>query len=271
MSVEITTERIADVEQALGCFLPEPLRDLYLAYEDTGETDGWAPLRLMPLDEVAMLHSFVEDFGWAARGLRVFWTDDNSNYAGLYVLGPLLGKVCFINHEETDLSPVYASLPSFLAVMASSQPEALDWYQFPREYPAAGPSKNPQAARQDWEIVQSFRPLYEAAEDEERTYYAFCMMALMPFEQTASLLAFTHDEYMYIQERACQILGLRRYEGAVERLAEVARAGKHNGRMAAIIALGKIGSPEAHGHLQALRTLLPEGYRAYLTGALREE
>lgn len=267
MSAENTEETIAEVETALGCVLPEALRGQYVAPSEAPGPDDWVPLRLMSFGEVAAFHAIVEVNGWAAHGLRVFWTDDQSNYAGLYLAGPLAGKVCFVSHDETDLSPVYASLASFLNAMQDARPQGLDWFRFRRDYPALGPSGDPASAARDREIAESFQPLYEAAEDDERVYYAFCRMALTPFEDTDTLLAMTRDEDDYIQERACQILGLRRSAPAIDRLAEVARDGRHNSRMAAIRALGRIGTPAARSRLEELRSLLPEGYHAYIPAA----
>ena len=47
------------------------------------------------------------------------------------------------------------------------------------------------------------------------------------------------------QARACDILGNRRYEAAIDQLGEIARAGTTNGRGAALRALGRIGSAAA--------------------------
>jgi hypothetical protein len=50
---------------------------------------------------------------------------------------------------------------------------------------------------------------------------------------------------MWIQARACDILGNRRYEPAIGKLGDIARTGTTNGRGAAMRALGRIGTPAA--------------------------
>ena len=273
MNSGLSDEIIEEVQQVLGCILPEPLLELYQTLDGTTESSDWVEMRLMSLNEVVNFHQVVQDEeeewgGFAAKGVRVFWSDDNSNFTGLYVAGRLKEKLCFIDHEEVDLSPVFASVQSFRHAMKAASPKDLRWSEVRRDYPV-GPSVDPQTSLQDWEISQAFRPLYEASQGRDRVYYAWCMMALTPYEQTASLLAFTYDNDMYIQERACEILGLRQYEAAIERLAEVARNGMQNGRIASIVALGKISSDAARSHLLQLLPLLPEGYGIYIKGALK--
>ena len=110
-------EQLQLLEDALDCTLSDGLRALYEDHngdDKTGTKGIYLPLRLMPVSEVIETHHFVKEFGWASQGLRLFWYDGNSNYAGLYVAGALEGRVCFIDHEEPDLAPVYRTLHRFL-------------------------------------------------------------------------------------------------------------------------------------------------------------
>ncbi len=43
------------------------------------------------------------------------WTDDNSNYAGIYVDGPLEAWICVFDREEPMLAPAFRSTESFLS------------------------------------------------------------------------------------------------------------------------------------------------------------
>lgn len=248
-----TAEQLQSLEAALDFTLPDGLRLLYEDHngEDKAGTQGlYLPLRSMPVDEVIDTHGFVKEFGWASQGLRLFWSDDNSNYAGLYVAGPMEGRVCFINHEEQDLSPVYRSLLSFLDTLLVGIEAEADWYEFPRDYPALEPL-TPEDAAADWTAAQMLRPLFEAAEDDQkRINYAHCIMALTPPAHTDTLTAYTVDADFYIQERACEILGKRKYEPAIGRLAEVAAMTIPNAPLLARQALAEIGTPEALSRLQ---------------------
>jgi len=105
-------------QQELDCLFPEALLALYTDHNGMPASKEWLPMRLMSLEEVTDFHQVVLEYGWDLWGLRVFWTDDNSNYAGLYITGPLAGKVCWIDHGEIDPTPVYASVRSFLCVLS---------------------------------------------------------------------------------------------------------------------------------------------------------
>src|SRR5688572_6727002 len=54
------------------------------------------PWRLMPADEVIRIHDLMQaQAGWLspAPNVRYVWSDDNSNWAGVFVTGPLAGMV----------------------------------------------------------------------------------------------------------------------------------------------------------------------------------
>ena len=239
------------LETALGCVLPGDLRRLYADHDgdEVGGENIRLPLRLLPIAEVIETNQFVQDSGLAAYGLRLFWYDDNSNYAGLYVAGPLSGRVCFLNHEEADLSPVYRTLRSFLSTLLTGIDKGIEWEEFARDYPALGLLSSEEAA-EDWDAAQMLRPPFEAAEDaQERINYAYSIMALTPPERTDSLIEYTYDADLYIQERACELLGRRKFEPAVGRLAEVAAMNIANAPMRARWALAEIGTPDALARL----------------------
>ncbi len=91
--------------------------------------------------EAIETHGFTKQFGWAQKGLCLFWTDDNSNYAGAYVKGPLAPRVCLVDHEEPDIPPAFRSPESFVRALHVGADEDLDWYELPRDYPVLGAIK----------------------------------------------------------------------------------------------------------------------------------
>jgi hypothetical protein len=106
-------------------------------------------------------------------------------------------------------------------------------------------------------VVEALRPAFESDEGQDRIDYACQLMTLTPYERTATLVAFTYEDDMYIQEKACTILGLRRWEPALPRLAELAEGGMVNARTAAIRGLGRIGTPDALRELERIHEALP--------------
>jgi hypothetical protein len=264
-----TRQALEAAEKELDCTFPESIRAWYEDHDGMSASARWLPMRLMSLEEVIDFHAVVLEYGWDIWGLRVFWTDDSSNYAGLYITGPLAGKVCWIDHSEIDPTPVYASVRSFLRTQLETLSEEVDWEELPRDYPAPKPSSDPERIAQDEQILQTLRPLYAASEEDERIFHAYCIMALTPFEQIDALLAFTYDEDSEIQARVCDVLGQRRYEPAIERLAEIVLHGAYpNAPGAAIRALGSIGSEAARARLLELSITLPK-YSAEIRRAMR--
>ena len=256
-------------QEKLDCRFPEDLLVLYQDHNGMPASKEWLPMRLMSLEEVIDFHKVVLEYGWDLWGLRIFWTDDNSNYAGLYITGPLAGKVCWIDHGEIDPTPVYASVRSFLRTQLEALSEEIDWDEFPRDYPALQPSSDPERIAQDEQILQTLWPLYEASDEDEHIYNAYCILALTPFGQIDTLLAFTYDPDSEIQARVCDILGQRRYEPAIDRIAEIVRHGAYpNGPGAAIRALGSIGSEAARARLLELSITLPQ-YSDQIRRAMR--
>lgn len=61
-----------------------------------------------------------------------------------------------------------------------------------------------------------------------------------PAEETATIVPFLDDDDMFIQERACELLGERRFAPAAGALRRIAREGMPNGRQAAKRALVRL-------------------------------
>lgn len=271
MDDRLSSGAIEDVQQILGCVLPEPLLALYNIGSDASEINNTVEIRLMPFAEIISLHQTIQEEDWndfATKGVRFFWTDDDGNFVGLYITGLLEGRLCFVDHEEVDLSPSYTSVQSFVNTLAEASSQDSSWRELRRDYPTIQLSVDPQADLRDWETAQSFRSLYENSQDDNRIYYAFCTIVLTPYAKTDTLLRFTYDDNMHIQAKACEVLGQRKYEPAIDRLAEVAKSEGGNGRISSIIALGRIGSEPSRSYLQDLFPALPEGYHNYIKAAL---
>ncbi|WP_182914658.1 hypothetical protein [Paenibacillus thiaminolyticus] len=123
---------VAELYDGLPIELPRDVMDA-LASHHAKQVAGEFFLKLMNRDEIIELHKCladVEEF----QDILPLWSDDNSNYVGLYCRGPLQNKVCYISHEETDLSPGFRSVSSFLASLEQS-PD-LDWDDLKKDYPA---------------------------------------------------------------------------------------------------------------------------------------
>ena len=94
---------------AIRCKVPDDLRRVYLNHNGYRRLHP-PPWRLLSIPEAIRANdgffdpeedAFDEPAAWP-QSLRFFWTDDNSNHAGLYVRGPLAGRVCLEYRDDHD-------------------------------------------------------------------------------------------------------------------------------------------------------------------------
>lgn len=252
-----TATELKALADAIECKLPAEIAALYL---DHNGSQWGTPWRLMSIEEVVKMHRLFSD--WAAYGLRFFWNDNNSNYAGVYVSGPLAQRVCVEIHDGHDLSPRFRSIRSFLEAVLPQKRSSEDEDEDEEEdvemrflgesdfdYPMTGPKGDPKQLADDWHAVQALQSLFASSRDDQRRDYAKCMMALTPPQHTAAIVPFLDEDDMWLPERAANILGARKFEPAIGKLEEVALKGMMNGYQMSIVALGKIGTKAS---LQAL-------------------
>ncbi|MVN89263.1 hypothetical protein GO986_21235 [Deinococcus sp. HMF7620] len=230
-----TSEQLEAAAQALEITWPDALRSLY------EEHDGAGPQRLASdweeqwegvLDEdedarpqAPFLMSLEEAAAWYVStaelfpaDLRFFWTDDNSNYVGVYVRGPLEGMVCVLGHDGGGLVPVFRTIPSFLDwVDAHPLRDVFTDGALVPAFPGRAP--DPLHDEEDWQRALS---LYQNAEQREDNPRLACAMALTPYGQSSVLLPFLDHPDFYVVARAVEILAQRRYTPAYTLIRELA-------------------------------------------------
>src|SRR5262249_10579703 len=120
----------------LGPGFPDELARIYSATNGTSGAEDLG-MRLLRNDEVLRDSSAIRaHIGLADLDrLFAFWTDDNSNYTAVFLDGPLVGMVGFVDHEEPVPVPVYSSVEAFLTTLTKSRDER--WYELAQEYPRA--------------------------------------------------------------------------------------------------------------------------------------
>lgn len=228
------------VAEALAFIWPPELKTLYLKHDGTAPErwaadweDQWqdrldededampaAPF-LMSLEEVAVFYKDTQDL--FPRDVRFFWQDDNSNYAGLYVAGPLSGMVCVVNHDGGSFVPAFRQLQNFLTwLVEHPEEDVFDESLRTPLFPTSAP--DPFHDEEDWERAQV---LYAAADQAEDNPRLACAMSLTPYNHSAVLLPYLNHPDFYVVERAVNTLSLRRYEPAYERIRALAED-RHN-------------------------------------------
>lgn len=273
-------EEIQKFERETRIQLPDTLIRLYRHCNGTKIKKGVElPFNLMTLEEVRELLTFSD---WYYEELQknlqdndkicAFWSDGNSNYAAVYLSGLLEGKICFIDHEETDLSPVFRDFTNFyqsifeIHALNLRQPSAESgWWDMKTDYPKLVKDENEEFYFEDLLLAEKFIELFrEETGYEKKQHLAFCAMNLLPLSETDKILEFVRSDDMWIQERACQLLGEKKSEKAIPVLAEVARSGNHNGKIAAMIALRNFNTQESKFEIERLLNEVEDDYRIYL-------
>lgn len=228
----------SDIFQACSIIIPENISSgLDTHYEGQKKNEFF--LRMLTQDEITELFQYMSSID-VYRDIFPLWTDNNSNYIGLFYDGPLKYRVCYINHEEMDISPGFRSVDSFVAEIEKNF--QLDWDELEKDYPRDKEHNNNEYMDHDLSSIQLLNQRLESSEldDELRCQYIFCIMALTPYNQLDTLLKYLDDEDMYVQERACETFGFHRYAPAQEKLKDVLLHGQHNGRLAAKRALAQM-------------------------------
>ena len=224
---------------ALDVTLPDALLSRLEAHFADQERRDYV-LKVLPQEEIGEMLGHMKSIE-VYQNIIPLWTDEQSNYIGLYYAGPLSYRICYLNHEETDVSPGFRNVGSFIQEL-EQRPDA-DWYELNKDYPAADstqPTTEELAA--DLKSRDELLAIIEGVEidDDRRCQFLYSLMALTPYSHLDTLLRYLDDEDMYVQERACEIFGFYQYTPAVEQLKIVAEHGLPNGKRAAKRALSQI-------------------------------
>lgn len=196
-------------------------------------------LRFMECDEIMETTEYMSEIE-VYRDMIPLWTDDHSNYIGLHFRGACQYRISYISHEETDTSPGFRNISSFIAAL-ELHPD-VGWEEFKKDYPS-DTERNRRETEEDLNAIDELKHLIrdnESIDDDLRCQYIYSIMALTPNSGLDSLIPYLDDEDMYVQERACEIMGFHRYIPAREKLLEVSLSGMPNGKSAAKRALARI-------------------------------
>lgn len=171
------------------------------------------------------------------------WSDDNGNYMILYVIGPLAGRVAYLDHEfGFTVSPRFRDLASYYTSLI--QAAQANSYDLVMDYPAL--QENLYYDVQDADAFNYCMQHYHKAQDENRRlFYAYNALYLCPLAKTSDLYTFLAEETSSVQGEVCEILAARNWTDAIPRLGEVVLARRVDSFVLAIEALGAIRDPAA--------------------------
>jgi hypothetical protein len=247
---------IAELQRSIGN-LPEEVLSIYRDHDGSQRIpkseEGSLAARLMPIAEVIKKREEmagiegqlpkIGDVSW-------LWTDDNSNYCGIYTDGPMRGWLCIFDHEEPMLTPAFRSTMSFLSSLLAEALRkdirgiACDIPYLPREIPQT--IADPANLDVDRQLVLAFRKCFAAELNEDmQRLFAMCAICMTPVEDTPDVMTFLSEEDMWIPESAIRLMELRRWLGGVEQVEQLAREGYPNGDSAAMRLLVRMNTNES--------------------------
>lgn len=251
---------LARLNQTLGP-LQEDALTLYRDHDGSSELpqrredEEPLPVRLMPITEAIKNQQQLDEYhtGWPPIGrIAWLWTDDNSNYVGIYASGTFEGWLVALDHEEPIFTPAWRSVAGFLKCLLDAGPDACDAVTIPRQMPVS--DDDPALIDADRRLCKAVRELHgQATDDDLRRLYAMSAIVLTPVADTATVLDFLNEDDMWTPESAIRLLELRQYRGAVEPVERLARDGFTNGDSAAMRLLVRMRTHESEAALARLK------------------
>ncbi|MCM3342504.1 hypothetical protein M3650_28740 [Paenibacillus sp. MER TA 81-3] len=231
-----------------------------LDYDEKRDADE-AVYRILNTEEIIELRGIFEELE-CHQSICPLLTDDQSNYIGVYYTGPLEGKVCFLNHEETNLSPGFRSMERFITKIL--QDPAAEWDELQHDYPAL--TDHDDESQQDIKVIADLDNLImqENLDEDAKQQLIFSKLAIMPCSRMEHICEYLLADDMYVQEKAIEMIRKRKYTPAAGHLFEVAKNGMHNGKVSAILALKEFKTAESKQLLKELKTVLPASYMMYM-------
>lgn len=170
---------LTSMEGAIGYPLLDDLRTLYQDHGGMSESNRVPAMRLLPPPGVVKITRMVRKSfpGLLDECAGLFWTDDNSNYAGVWLAPPLLGRVfCLKRDEVTDMPPKFRSVESFCQSMLTAWDQHRFWFDAVTDYPRL--SDPATGADEDRAIAIAYLREMETLHWDGHEYLTFAYRAL---------------------------------------------------------------------------------------------
>ncbi|HEY3445125.1 MAG TPA: SMI1/KNR4 family protein [Myxococcales bacterium] len=273
---------LAELQQAIGAEPPPAVATLYRDHDGSNAAlrsrTGRLCARILPIKDAIAANAGLAD-ALSAEPLpgRVLWfsSDDNSNYVGIFLDGPLAGWVTALDHDEPEYTPAFRSVSTSLNRLVSrtrfaqdndenrDSERAIDIPSLPRDVPTLHAAQATDESDRVLALQLLDRYRREEDEDKKRTW-ALCSLCLLPVGDTSLALELLSDPDMWTPEKAVILLEMRGCSAAVPQLEMLARDGGPNGDSAAMRALARLHTPEAEAAVARLERKLTDGKRSFL-------
>jgi hypothetical protein len=226
------------------------------------------PARLMPIAEALGVNPSLDAAfeGQTPGEVLWLWTDDNSNYAGVFISGLLGGFVTVVSHDEPVVAPRFLSVASFVEALLPVGEDALDLPSLRCELPVAsdeGVDRGRRLGALAIELMARWRGTSssedEPGDEDQRRAWANAALCLLPVADTHLAVELLRDSDMWTPESAVRLLELRGHLAAIPELERLAIEGTPNGDSAAIRALVRLDTVAARQALERVaRAVSPQ-------------
>jgi hypothetical protein len=166
---------------------------------------------LMQEEEFALTQEWLSAYALGAELLPIF-TNNESDFVGVYTTGLLKGKVALVIHDDLDFTPVFSSIQSFLKIIQEYNFD--DWYNIPKtecDYPIKEENQaEPNLLKECWKQIEA----NQFSSSEEKILICKMAISLTPPSQLNKLLVFVKSpftdkpEHREIVEWAMYCLGV---------------------------------------------------------------
>ncbi|MDR2921617.1 MAG: hypothetical protein LBV72_19910 [Tannerella sp.] len=159
--------------------------------------------------------------------LPVF-TNDESDFVGIYTTGLLKGKIACVDHDNIDFAPRFRNLASFID-RVNNTPIDFDWHDLPLDsfdYPSKKERPKYEQDSDDKIIVECWNLITkkELASNGNYELIAETILNLTPHTDLEKVLCFLDDENNFVRNKAIWLIGVyHQYLPAKEKVKEVAR------------------------------------------------
>jgi len=194
--------------------------------------------------------------------LKIFWMDQDGNYMGIFVAGPMLGRLALVGHDSSiDCAPLYRGLDTFIeAIKVGIKTPDNEWpYQV--DYPNTGDELQADAStvdiESDVECLKQVESSAALAQDPFRKRFLnSCIISLTPKQYAARIVPMLNNADYHVCSRACLLLGYYQFDEACGKLVQIAADIRNPARFGAIDGLGLMRTKTSQ---EALLKLIRDG------------
>jgi hypothetical protein len=224
----LDAKAVKRLERALGARLPDPVRQLYgeCGGLRTQRWTGMPPMRLMRPEEVIedaeVLRDCADTYSPSAAA-RYLFTDDSSNWVGVFVRGRLTGKMTILDHEEPEQDPRFRDVSSFLDKLIDAARRGLDWPDMDTDYPL-GPDSDETLVAEARPLAHHYLARYRAATSTRKAVTAAGKaLHLLPPDEWATLRELLASPHQYVRYMTLKVAGCHRATALVRDIVAYAR------------------------------------------------